>query len=92
MLLIFVGKTFIFYNIRTQKEDILVVGGSKTTPAGSEILPLDFDGIGCIDCNSSIELLALGEIAPYSKLAICRYPELKMLALLIGKHKNKIIL
>lgn len=81
VLLIHVEKALIFYNVKTRKEDILVVGGRKSTPEGDNTLNLD--GIGCIDC-CDIDLLALSEQPPIAKVIICRYPDLKVLATLIG--------
>jgi len=85
ILLIHVGKTLIFYNVKTQNEDILVVGGKKSTPSGGDRLPLD--GIGCVGCCKT-DLLALAEPLPISKVIVCRFPDLKVLATLVGKYKK----
>lgn len=85
VLLIHVEKTLIFYNVKTQKEDLLVVGGKPSTPAGGAGLTLD--GIGCVDC-CGIDLLALAEQPPVAKVIVCRYPDLKVLATLVGKLNN----
>lgn len=82
VLLIHVGKTLIFHNVRTQKDDFLTVGGNKSTPTGGDGLFLD--GIGCVDC-CGIDLLALAEQPPIAKVVICRYPNFKVLETLIGK-------
>jgi len=72
--------------VATQKEDIVVVGGKNCTPAGGDSLPLD--GIGCVDCCNSMDLLALAEQPPIAKVVICRYADLKVLATLIGEYKR----
>lgn len=68
--------------MKTQREDLLVVGGSESTPFGGDNLPLD--GIGCVDC-CGIDLLAVAEHPPTAKVIICRYPDFKVLATLTGK-------
>lgn len=84
VLLILVGKTLIFFDGNTQKEDILIVG-SKSTPGISSNDDLHLEGIGCVDC-CDIDLLALAEHPPISKVVICSYPDLKVLASLVGKY------
>jgi hypothetical protein len=84
VLLIHVEKTLIFYDTNTQKEDILIVG-SKSTPGSGADDNLCLEGIGCFDC-CEIDLLALAEHPPISKVVICLYPALKVLATLIGKY------
>uniref|UniRef100_A0A2S2PQN4 Uncharacterized protein n=1 Tax=Schizaphis graminum TaxID=13262 RepID=A0A2S2PQN4_SCHGA len=81
VLLIHVEKTLIFYDTNTQKEDILIVG-SKSTPGSGGDDNLYLEGIGCFDC-CEIDLLALAEHPPISKVVICLYPALKVLATLI---------
>ncbi|XP_060835447.1 cilia- and flagella-associated protein 43 isoform X1 [Rhopalosiphum padi] len=81
VLLIHVEKTLIFYDTNTQKEDILIVG-SKSTPGSGADDNLYLEGIGCFDC-CEIDLLALAEHPPISKVVICLYPALKVLATLI---------
>ncbi|CAI6348650.1 unnamed protein product [Macrosiphum euphorbiae] len=81
VLLIRVGKTLIFYDGNTQKEDILIVG-SKSTPGGGGDDDLHLEGIGCVDCCDT-DLLALAEHPPISKVVICLYPDLKVLATLV---------
>lgn len=84
VLLVHVEKTLIFYDTNTQKEDILIVG-SKSTPGSGGDDNLCLEGIGCFDyCD--IDLVALAEHPPISKVVICLYPDLKVLATLIGKH------
>lgn len=85
VLLIRVEKTLIFHDVGTRKEDIVVAGGNASTPAGGNSLPLD--GIGCVDCCSSMDLLALAEQPPVAKVVICRYSDRKVLATLIGECK-----
>lgn len=82
VLLIRVGKTLIFYDGNTQKEEILIVG-SKSIPGGGSDDDLHLEGIGCVDCCDT-DLLALAEHPPISKVVICSYPDLKVLATLIG--------
>lgn len=82
VLLIHVGKTLIFHNVRTQKDDFLTVGENKSTPTGGDGLFLD--GVGCVDC-CGIDLLALAEQPPIAKVVVCRYPNLKVLETLTGK-------
>jgi hypothetical protein len=82
VLVIHVGKTLIFYNVKTLREDLLVVGGNKSISFGGDSLPLD--GIGCVDC-CGIDLLALAEQSPIAKVIICRYPDFKVIATLTGK-------
>lgn len=84
VLLIRVGKTLIFYDGNTQKEEILIVG-SKSIPGGGGDDDLHLEGIGCVDCCDT-DLLALAEHPPISKVVICSYPDLKVLATLIGKQ------
>jgi len=85
VLLIRAGETIIFYDVDTQKEDILIVGNKSNSGDGKYELPLE--GIGCIDC-CEIDLLALAEQPPIPKVVICSYPELKVLATLIGMYRK----
>lgn len=82
VLLIQAGKTVIIYDVKTQKENILVIGGSTLNPDNGGSLPLN--GIGCVDCCGK-DLLALAEHPPMSKVIVCLYPDLKVLATLIGE-------
>jgi len=63
----------------------VVAGGNESTPAGGDSLPLD--GIGCVDCCSGMDLLALAEQPPAAKVVVCRYSDRKVLATLIGECK-----
>lgn len=85
VLLIRSTKILMFYNVKTQKEDnIIVVGGNKLTPSVNDYnLPLD--SIGCVECCGT-NLLAFTEEPPIVKIVVCRYPDLKILAILIGKY------
>lgn len=84
VLLIYSTKTLMFYNVKTQKEDIIIVGGNKSTPSVSDYnLPLH--SIGCVECCGT-NLLAFTEEPPIVKIVVCRYPDLKILATLIGKY------
>lgn len=85
VLLIRAGETIIFYNVDTQKEDILIVGNKSFPNSGDGKYELPLEGIGCIDC-CDIDLLALAEQPPIPKVVICSYPELKVLATLIGMY------
>jgi len=67
----------------TRKEDVVVAGGSESTPADGGSLPLD--GIGCVDCCSGMDLLALAEQPPVAKVVVCRYSDRKVLATLVGE-------
>jgi len=71
--------------VNTQKEDILIVGSKSTPGAAGSNDDIHLEGIGCFDC-CDINLLALAEHSPISKVVICLYPELKVLATLIGKY------
>lgn len=82
VLLIRVENIIIFYNVKTQKEDIVVIGGNKSSPAGGDGFPLD--GIGCVNCCGT-DLFAIGELKPQAKVAIYQYPGLKLLTTLIGE-------
>lgn len=81
VLLLLVEKTLIFFNVATRKEDIFIVGGNNSTPAGGDVILLD--GIGCVDC-CGIDLLAMAEQPPNAKVVICRYPDFKVLSTLVG--------
>jgi hypothetical protein len=87
VLLIHVGKMLLFYNVKTQKENILIVSGNKIVPSVDDgnlnILPLD--GVACVGC-CGIDLLALAEQPPISKVIVCRYPDFKVLVTFIGKY------
>jgi len=83
VLLIRAGKTLIFYDVGTQKEDILIVGSKSSPNSGDGEHDLPLESIGCVDC-CDIDLLALAEQPPVPKVVICSYPELKVLATLNG--------
>jgi len=85
VLLIRAGKTIIFYDVVTKKEDILIVGSKSFQNSSGTKHELPLEGIGCVDC-CEIDLLALAEQPPISKVVICSYPELKVLATLIGMY------
>lgn len=80
-----VENTLTFFNVKTREENILIVGDSRSTPDGGGALRLN--GISCVDC-CGIDLLALAEQPPAAKVIICRYPDLKVLATLIGAYKK----
>jgi len=86
VLLIRAGMSLIFYDVCTQKENILIVDSKDN---GENDLPLN--SIGCVDC-CDIDLLALAEQPPIPKVVICLYPELKVLATLIGMYEIYFIL
>lgn len=86
VLMIHVEKTIILHNLKTKKNDILVIGANKLTPAGSDTIPLD--SLGCVDCCSTTGLLALAERSPKSKILIYQYPELKVLTVFEGVYKQ----
>lgn len=86
VLLIRAEKTFIFYNVKTLEEDILMVGKNKSIPVNGDYY-LPFDSINCVDCCGK-DLLAFTEHPPIAyKVVICRYPDLKVLTTLIGKYQ-----
>jgi len=87
VLLIRAGKTLIFYDVGTQKEDILIVGSKSSPNSGDGEHDLPLESIGCVDC-CDIDLLALSEQPPIPKVVICLYPELKVLATLNGMYEN----
>lgn len=90
VLLLRVENTLLFHNVKTQKEELLVVGGDDKSPlAAGDKFPLLLDGIGCVDCCGT-DLLALSEHSPSAKVVICRYPDMKVLATLIGKSETYI--
>lgn len=84
VLLINIGKTLVFHNVRT-KEEVLVVVGDDSTP--SEVsLPLD--SVFCpVSCGPN-NMLAFAEHPPKAKVVICKYPNLKVMATLIGKCRQ----
>lgn len=86
VLLIHAGKMLLFYNVKTQKENILIVSGNKIPSVGNGNLnTLPLDGVACVGC-CGIDLLALAEQPPISKVIVCRYPDLKVLVTFIGKY------
>lgn len=85
VLMIHVEKTIILHNLKTKKDNILVIGESKSTPAGSDTIPLD--SLGCVDCHSTTGLLALAEHSPKSKILVYRYPDLKVHTVFEGVYK-----
>lgn len=77
------GTTLIFHNVITHKENVFCAGVDASTPTGGGD-SLSLDGIGCVDCNGK-GLLALAEQPPISKVIVCRYPDMALLATLTGK-------
>lgn len=87
VLVIHAEKILIFYNVKTQKEDILIVGEDKSIPINRDY-HLPFESINCVDCCGA-DLLAFTEQPPLAyKVVICHYPDMKVLATLIGKYKK----
>ncbi|VVC42480.1 WD40/YVTN repeat-like-containing domain,WD40-repeat-containing domain [Cinara cedri] len=83
VLLIHIGKTLVFHNVRT-KEDVLVVVGDDSTP--SEVsLPLD--SVGFVSCGPD-NILALAEHPPLAKVVICKYPDLEVSATLVDSSSS----
>lgn len=89
VLLLRVENTLLFYNVKTQEEELLVVGRDNkdySSPVADDKIPLFLDGIGCVGCSDT-GLLALSEREPSAKVVVCRYPNIKVLATLIGKSE-----
>lgn len=80
VLLIRAGNSLIFYDVCTQKENILIVDSRS-----DEEHDLPLKSIGCVDC-CDIDLLALAEQPPIPKVVICLYPDLKVLSTLVGMY------
>ncbi|VVC45646.1 Hypothetical protein CINCED_3A007876 [Cinara cedri] len=83
VLLIQIGKTLVFHNVRTG-EDVLVVVGNDSTPSDVN-LPLD--SVGFVSCGPD-NILALAEHPPLAKVAICKYPDLEVLATLVDSSSS----
>lgn len=79
MLLIHIGKTLIFHNVKT-KEDVILVAGNDFSPSN---INLPVDSIRSVCCSPDNKL-ALTEHLPTVKVIICQYPDLEVLATLIG--------
>lgn len=85
VLLIHIGKTLVFHNVRT-KEEVIVVVGNESVPSD---VGLPLDGVGSVCCGPD-NLLALAEHPPMAKVVICKYPDLEVFATLIGKCQKYI--
>lgn len=82
VLLICAGKTLLFHNVRTQNDDVVVVGANTQTPFSGDN-PIPLNGVTCVSCQGT-DVLALADQQPTAKVVICRYPDLKVLVTLIG--------
>ncbi|XP_050433883.1 cilia- and flagella-associated protein 43 [Adelges cooleyi] len=69
-----IGKTFMFYDLKTHKQELVTVGVKNGLPINS---------IGCLDCCSEdVDVVAVADKPPMRKVIVFRYPDMKVLSTL----------
>ncbi|XP_050530954.1 cilia- and flagella-associated protein 43 isoform X2 [Daktulosphaira vitifoliae] len=74
VIMFVIGKTLVFFDLETLKEELVMVDDKNNLPLNS---------IGCVDCcNGDMDIIAVAEREPMHNVVIFRYPDFKVLSIL----------